>query len=90
VKIVSLNAWGGAAFDALGSWLPSCGADVLCLQEVTRTPGLTGWTSFEDAERQLPQRANLFDDVRSRLPAHQATFVASDAGPVSADDSVHV
>ena len=82
VRIVSLNAWGGAMFDALADWLPACGADVLCLQEVTRTPDLDGWTSFEDAERQLPQRANLFDDVRQALPSHQAIFVASDAGPV--------
>ncbi len=77
-------------FDPLAKWLPSCEADMLCLQEVTRTPGLTGWTRFQDAERQLPQRANLFDDVRSRLPGHQASFVASDAGPVSTDDEVHV
>ena len=90
MKIVSLNAWGGAVFDPLGAWVQSCGADVLCLQEVTRTPGLAGWTRFQDAERQLPQRANLFDDLRSRLPAHQASFVASDAGPVSTDDVVHV
>jgi endonuclease/exonuclease/phosphatase family metal-dependent hydrolase len=82
VRIVSLNAWGGAMFDALATWLPTCGADVLCLQEVTRTPGLGGWTSFDDGERQLPQRANLFDDVRALLPRHQAMFVASDAGPV--------
>lgn len=58
-----MNAWGGAMFDELADWLPSCGADVLCLQEVTRTAGLDGWTSFQDAERQLPQRANLFADV---------------------------
>lgn len=75
-------------FDALADWLPGCGADVLCLQEVTRTPGLGGWTSFEDAERHLPQRANLFDDVRRALPAHQAIFVASDAGPVTDDSGV--
>ena len=82
MRIVSLNAWGGAMFDPLIEWLPRCGAEVLCLQEVTRTPGLDGWTRFTDAERQLPQRANLFDDVRVALPRHQAHFVASDAGPV--------
>ena len=69
-------------FDSLVEWLPRCGADVLCLQEVTRTPGLGGWTKFSDEERQLPQRANLFDDVRLALPRHQAHFLASDAGPV--------
>jgi endonuclease/exonuclease/phosphatase family metal-dependent hydrolase len=82
VRIVSLNAWGGAVFETLVAWLPQIGCDVLCLQEVTRTPGLTGWTTFRDAERALPQRASLFDDVRRLLPGHQGWFVASDAGPV--------
>ncbi len=80
--IVSLNAWGGAMFDALGPWLSTVDADVVCLQEVTRTAGLTGWTRFDDGERALPQRANLFDDVRALLPAHQGIFVVSDRGPV--------
>lgn len=77
-----MNAWGGALFDELLAWLPCAGADIACLQEVTRTPGLTGWTRFEDGQRTLPQRADLFDDVRRALPRHQATFVASDSGPV--------
>ena len=71
---------------SLQPWLATCGADVWCLQEVTRTHGLTGWTTFEDAERRLPQRANLFDDVRLVLPRHRADFVASDSGPVRAED----
>jgi len=79
-------AWGGAMFEHLAAWLPRCGADVLCLQEVTRTPGLGGWTTFSDGERQLPQRANLFDDVRQAFPRHQAHFLASDAGPVATED----
>lgn len=70
-------------FDALADWLPRCGADVVCLQEVTRTPGLHGWTQFSDGERSLPQRANLFDDVRALLPGHQAMFLTSDRGPVA-------
>jgi len=78
-------------FEPLAEWLPHCGADVLCLQEVTRTPGLAGWTRFDDGERTLPQRANLFEDVRAALPRHQAMFLASDAGPVSdGGGSVHV
>ncbi|WP_326550640.1 endonuclease/exonuclease/phosphatase family protein [Micromonospora sp. NBC_01813] len=80
---MSVNAWGGALADELLGWLPSSAADVICLQEVTRTPGLTGWTRFSDAERNLPQRASLLDDVRTVLPRHQAYFVASDSGPVS-------
>lgn len=82
MRIVSLNAWGGAMFDALADWLPRCGADVICLQEVTRAPGLTGWTRFADADRSLPQRADLFADVRGLLPEHDGVFLASDAGPV--------
>ncbi len=80
--MISLNAWGGAMFEPLAAWLPTCGADVLCVQEVTRTAGLGGATRFADGERALPQRANLFDDIAALLPDHQATFVASDAGPV--------
>lgn len=69
-------------FEPLAEWLPSSGADVLCVQEVTRTAALSGWTRFEDGERTLPQRANLFDDMALLLPDHQGGFVVSDAGPV--------
>lgn len=31
----------------------------------------------------LPQRANLFEDVREAMPRHDGLFVASDAGPVT-------
>jgi endonuclease/exonuclease/phosphatase family metal-dependent hydrolase len=86
VRIVSLNAWGGAMFDELSAWLPRSGADVVCLQEVTRTPGLAGWSRFDDSERSLPQRADLFEDVRALLPRHQGIFLASDAGPVRGGD----
>ena len=86
MRIVSVNAWGGAMFEPLAAWLPRCEADVLCLQEVTRTPALGGWTEFADGERTLPQRANLFDDVRALLSRHHAMFTASDAGPVRAPD----
>jgi len=68
--------------DSLTGWLADADADVVCLQEVTRTPGLAGWTRFDDGERALPQRSNLFDDVRRVLPRHQALFLAGDAGPV--------
>ncbi|MFI7425302.1 endonuclease/exonuclease/phosphatase family protein [Nonomuraea sp. NPDC049684] len=82
VRVVSVNAWGGAMFGELAPWVEGCGADVLCLQEVTRTPGLRGWTRFDDAERSLPQRADLLADVGSRLPRHQPLFAVSDSGPV--------
>lgn len=69
-------------FEALAAWLPSCQADVVCLQEVTRTPGASGWTEFGDGRRTLPQRADLFGDVAALLPRHQGHFLVSDTGPV--------
>ncbi|WP_187414768.1 endonuclease/exonuclease/phosphatase family protein [Nonomuraea sp. PA05] len=82
MRIISLNAWGGAMFDDLARWLDTCDADVLCLQEVTHTPAVTGWTRFEDDERSLPQRADLLGDVRSLLLHHHGLFAVSDSGPV--------
>ena len=82
MRILFLNAWGCAEFEALQEWLPHAQADVICLQEVTRTAGLTGWTQFADAERTLPQRANLFSDLKKLLPDHDGQFVTSDSGPV--------
>ncbi len=89
MRIVSLNAWGGARHDALVTWLPEVGADVVCLQEVTSTAGLSGWTRFDDGERSLAQRADLFADVGRLLPGHQGSFLTSDAGPVVADGRQH-
>ena len=58
MRIVSLNAWGGALHDELVAWLPAVDADVVCLQEVTRTPTLQGWTTFGDGDRTLAQRSS--------------------------------
>ena len=77
-------------FVELAEWLHTAEADVFCFQEVTRTPGLEGWTRFDDPDRSLPQRANLFDDLRAALPGYTAYFHASDAGPVACSaGSVH-
>lgn len=69
-------------FDELAGWLKTCGADIVCFQEVTRTPGVDGWTRFEDDERSLPQRASLLADVGSLLPNHLGLFAVSDSGPI--------
>lgn len=69
-------------YDDLIAWLPKIDADVVCLQEMTRTPGLDGWTHFEDGARSLPQRADLMADVAATLPDHDAWFSVSDTGPV--------
>lgn len=89
MRIVSLNAWGGVMHEALIEWLPESGADVLCLQEVTRTPGLDGWTTFDDGERRLPQRADLLSDVGAALPDHQSFFAVSETGPVEVAGSAY-
>ena len=86
MRIVSLNAWCGGMYDQFAPWLPSIDADVVCLQEVTRTPGLDGWTTYRDDERRLPQRADLAADVADLLPNHQTSFVVSDAGPIWHED----
>lgn len=86
MRIVTLNAWCGTMFEELAAWLPTVGADVVCLQEVPRTPGVRGHVTFVDAERTLHQRADLFHDVAQLLPGHQGSFVASDAGPVITPD----
>jgi len=82
VRLVSINAWGGAMYGQFAAWLPQINPDVLCVQEVTHTHGHTGWTSFDDGDHALPQRADLLTDVRRLLPRHQVFFAASDAGPV--------
>ncbi len=67
-------------------WLPGCGADVLCVQEVTRTPGHDGWVTYTDADRTSRQRSSLFEDLRRALPQHQAHFYTCDTGPVLCED----
>lgn len=84
--IASLNAWGGARYNDLARWLQDSSFDVICLQEVTSTPDASGWTTFADGERTLPQRASLLADVRALLPRHQPLFVTSDSGPVTGED----
>jgi endonuclease/exonuclease/phosphatase family metal-dependent hydrolase len=74
--------------EPLVEWLPGCGADVLCVQEVTWTPGYDGWVTYVDADRTLWQRASLFEDLRRALPRHQAHFLTCDTGPVRGEDGV--
>jgi endonuclease/exonuclease/phosphatase family metal-dependent hydrolase len=88
VRVVSLNAWCGGMLAALVEWLPDCGADVLCVQEVTWTPGHDGWVTYVDADRTSRQRSSLFTDLRRALPDHQAHFFTCDTGPVLGEDGV--
>lgn len=88
MRVVSLNAWCGGMLGPLLEWLPGCGADVLCLQEVTWTPGHDGWVTYADPDRTSWQRSSLFEDLRRVLPRHQAQFHTCDTGPVRCEDEV--
>lgn len=88
MRVVSLNAWCGGMLEPLVGWLPESGADVLCVQEVTWTPGHDGWVTYTDPDRTLRQRSSLFEDLRRALPWHQAQFLTCDTGPVLCDDGV--
>lgn len=81
MRIVSLNAWGGAVWPALSAWIGQIRADVLCLQEVTRRIAPSDdWLIYGDAYRKLDQRADLFGDVSTRLPDHIGRFAAAARG----------
>lgn len=88
MRVVSLNAWCGGVLEPLTDWLPRSGADVLCVQEVTWTPGYDSWVRYDDPDRNLRQRSSLFADLRRSLPCHQAHFHTNDTGPVRCEDGV--
>lgn len=90
MRILSLNAWGGRLHEPLLAYLSNVGADVFCLQEVACTPTAPdGWLSYRDAGLDLPQRANLLDEVRAVLPDHEAFFLPVGRGPLH-DDKISV
>lgn len=73
--------WGGRKFDALIDYLPQVDADVLCLQEITRTPDAPcEWPTYRDVGGDLLLRASLFDELREALPTHEAFFCAAARG----------
>ncbi|MCF3648149.1 hypothetical protein LZG03_00075 [Opitutaceae bacterium LMO-CP1] len=81
MKITCLNAWGGARFAELRSYLNHSAPDVLCLQEVVHTPSTDREVlTYRDGEHVLPQRANLFREIAHALPDHVATFCPAAQG----------
>ena len=81
MRIVMLNAWGGRLHDRLLPYLSQADPDVLCLQEVVRTPGApAAWMTYRDAGVELPQRAMLLDEVRDVLPGHRIFFCPAARG----------
>jgi endonuclease/exonuclease/phosphatase family metal-dependent hydrolase len=81
LRIVSLNAWGGRLHEPLMRYLVDVDADVLCLQEVGRTTGAqSDWLVYRDHGVELPQRANLFEEISAALPAYDAFFCPTARG----------
>lgn len=81
MRIISLNAWGGRLAGELLPFLAGACPDVLCLQEVTCTPGAAqDWLVYREGELELPQRADLLAEVRAVLPDHQAMFCPAAEG----------
>jgi endonuclease/exonuclease/phosphatase family metal-dependent hydrolase len=81
LRVLSLNVWGGRLHPVLIPYLENAQPDILCLQEVVRTPSAPSeWLTYLDGELQLPQRANLFDDIRAAFPTHEAFFCPTARG----------
>jgi endonuclease/exonuclease/phosphatase (EEP) superfamily protein YafD len=81
VKIISLNAWGGARYAELMGYLRAEMPDILLLQEVVHSPDTTAdWLTYRDGAHVLPQRANLFAEVARALPDHAAYFCPAAQG----------
>lgn len=93
LRILSLNAWGGRVHAPLMRYLADVDADVICLQEVARTPGVPctpgvprtpgvppDWLTYRDQSTELPQRANLFEEIRAILPGHDGFFAPAARG----------
>jgi threonine aldolase/endonuclease/exonuclease/phosphatase family metal-dependent hydrolase len=81
MRVMSLNGWGGKLHERLISYLHADQPDLLCLQEVVRSPQATkDWLTYRDGGHSLPQRANFFRDVAMALPDHLATFCPAAQG----------
>lgn len=81
MEIMSLNAWGGVLHETLVAFLAEADPDVLCLQEVIRTPDARrDWLVYRDGAHVLDQRANIFEDISRALPGHTAYFCPAARG----------
>ncbi|MUZ76168.1 endonuclease/exonuclease/phosphatase family protein [Agrobacterium vitis] len=81
MRILSLNAWAGRIYPELLNYLIDVNPDVMCLQEVLRSRNTSAeWLLYRDDDVEFHQRANLFDDVRTAFPDHDAYFCSSMRG----------
>ncbi|WP_455874868.1 endonuclease/exonuclease/phosphatase family protein [Rhizobium yanglingense] len=88
MRIISLNAWGGKLHRPLMDYFRAAEADVLCLQEVTRSVTVkSDWLEYRDGSHILPQRANLFEEIKAVLPEHDAFFAPTARGELFDDEN---
>jgi endonuclease/exonuclease/phosphatase family metal-dependent hydrolase len=81
LSIISLNAWGGRLHAPLMRYIADANPDVLCLQEVSRTVAAPAeWLVYREPGLELPQRADLFQEVSRALPDHDAFFFPAASG----------
>ncbi|MGD9509193.1 MAG: endonuclease/exonuclease/phosphatase family protein [Geminicoccaceae bacterium] len=81
MRILSLNCWGGRVGVSLVDYLRSAQADLLCLQEVVHAPGCPQeWLDYREGGIELPQRANLFQEIVEALPSHVGLFCPAARG----------
>lgn len=89
LKLLSLNCWAGRLFPSVRDYILSENADVICLQEVLRSDvSAAEWVTYRDGDLQYQQRANLFTDISSGLPDHEAFFCTSMRGELTADTEI--
>lgn len=90
MRILSLNAWGGLLADRLLPWLAAVDADVVCLQEIVRTPKVDAETlEYRDGDHILQQRPNLFDEIAAMLPDHAGWFCPASRGDLFLGDTAY-
>ena len=87
MRIMCLNGWGGTLHDKIVPYLAESAPDILCLQEVIRTPGCNhGWLTYRDGHHILPQRADFFCDIADVLPDHVGIFCPAVQGVLWHED----
>ena len=90
MRILSLNAWGGLLYDRLVPWLVETDADVICLQEIVRTPKVDAdWLEYRDGDMVLQQRPNLYDDLATALSGHAGFFCPASRGDLFDGETRH-
>lgn len=87
MRILSVNAWGGQRYAELLPFLADSRADIVCVQEVLRSPGRSpDWLLYRDGPVELQQRSNLFEEIAAVLPDHDGVFFPTSHGTLTGKD----